>query len=54
MQSEDRAYRHGQTKEVTVLDLIAKDTIDEFVVENLKGKAKLSAQTLGEEALKFL
>ena len=54
MQSEDRAYRHGQTKEVTILDLIAKDTIDEFVVENLKGKAKLSAQTLGEEALKFL
>ena len=53
-QSEDRAHRHGQEKEVTYVDLIAKGTIDEFVVKSLVGKHKLSAQTLGEEAVKFL
>ena len=53
-QSEDRAHRHGQEKEVTYVDLIAKGTIDEFVVKSLVGKHKLSAKTLGEEAVKFL
>jgi len=53
-QSEDRAHRHGQEKEVTYVDLIAKGTIDEFVVKSLKNKHKLSAQTLGEAAVKFL
>jgi len=53
-QSEDRAHRHGQEKQVTYVDLIAKGTIDEFVVKSLKSKHKLSAQTLGEEVAKFL
>jgi len=53
-QSEDRAHRHGQEKQVTYVDLIAKGTIDEFVVKSLKSKHKLSAQTLGEEVAEFL
>ena len=29
LQAEDRAYRLGQTKDVTVIRLISRDTIDE-------------------------
>jgi len=53
-QSEDRAHRIGQQKSVTYIDLVAKKTIDEFVLKSLNNKLKLSAKTLGEEALKFL
>jgi SNF2 family DNA or RNA helicase len=53
-QSEDRAHRIGQENKVTYIDLIAKDTIDEFVLKSLNQKLTLSAQTLGEEVLKFL
>ena len=53
-QSEDRAHRIGQKKSVTYIDLIAKGTIDEFVLKSLNQKLTLSAQTLGEEVLKFL
>jgi len=31
-QSEDRAHRYGQTSQVTYIDLIATDTIDEMVL----------------------
>ena len=53
-QSEDRAHRIKQKKSVTYIDLIAKGTIDEFVLKSLNQKLTLSAQTLGEEVLKFL
>jgi SNF2 family DNA or RNA helicase len=38
LQSEDRAHRIGQTKSVTYLNLVAKDTIDEAVVKALMNK----------------
>jgi len=38
LQSEDRAHRIGQTKAVTYLNLVAKDTIDEAVVRALMNK----------------
>ena len=53
-QSEDRAHRIGQENKVTYIDLIAKGTIDEFVLKSLNQNLTLSAQTLGEEVLKFL
>ena len=37
-QSEDRAHRYGQTSQVTYIDLIATDTIDEMVLHNLENK----------------
>ncbi len=52
-QSEDRAHRYGQTSQVTYIDLIARDTIDEMVLYNLENKLKLSAQTLGEQVQKW-
>jgi len=53
-QSEDRAHRIGQDKNVTYIDLIADRTIDEFIVGALDKKMKLSAQTLGEEVKKWI
>jgi SNF2 family DNA or RNA helicase len=53
-QSEDRAHRIGQDKNVTYIDLIAENTIDEFIVGALDKKMKLSAQTLGEEVKKWI
>jgi SNF2 family DNA or RNA helicase len=53
-QSEDRAHRIGQKKNVTYIDLIAESTIDEFIVAALSKKMKLSAETLGEQTKKWL
>jgi len=53
-QSEDRAHRIGQKKNVTYIDLVMKDTIDELIISALKKKIKISAETLGEEILKWL
>ena len=53
-QSEDRAHRHGQTGQVTIVDIIANDTIDEMVLNSLENKIELSAKTLGEQAQKWL
>ena len=53
-QSEDRAHRHGQTGQVTIVDIIARDTIDEMVLNSLENKIELSAKTLGEQVQKWL
>ena len=54
LQSEDRAHRIGQTKNVVYIDIMAKDTIDEKIVKALKRKIQLSAQTLGDKAKDWL
>ncbi len=41
-QSEDRAHRIGQTKTVTYVDLVARDTVDEKILEALSKKKSLS------------
>ena len=53
-QSEDRAHRYGQTAQVTYVDLIANKSIDQMILGSLKGKIKISAQTLGEEVQKWI
>jgi len=54
IQSEDRAHRIGQKNPVTYIDLVAEGTIDEKIVENLRGKIDMSAKVLGEEAREWL
>lgn len=49
MQREDRAHRMGQTRPVTVVNLIAKGTIDEYVVKVLHKKAKHSVEVLEDD-----
>jgi SNF2 family DNA or RNA helicase len=42
LQSEDRAHRIGQTKNVTYLNIAAKDTIDEDIIKSLMNKKTIS------------
>lgn len=48
VQAEDRIYRHGQTRPVTITHLIAKDTVDEYrVLPVLANKEALRRLILG-------
>ena len=49
LQSEDRAHRIGQTKNVTYVDLIAEDPVDEKIVEALRNKINIASEVMGEE-----
>ena len=49
LQSEDRAHRIGQKKNVTYGDIIAEDTVDEKIVKALRDKINVASQVLGEE-----
>jgi SNF2 family DNA or RNA helicase len=49
LQSEDRAHRIGQKKNVTYVDIIAEDTVDEKIVKALRDKINIASQVLGEE-----
>ena len=54
LQSEDRAHRIGQTKNVVYIDIIAENTVDEQIVSALDKKLVLSAKTMGEEIKTWL
>jgi SNF2 family DNA or RNA helicase len=54
LQSEDRAHRIGQTKNVTYIDLIAPGTVDEKIVKALREKIDIASQVLGEELKTWL
>lgn len=47
-QREGRAHRVGQEKPVTVYHLVARHTIDEYILKVLKGKQGMSDQVLGD------
>jgi len=53
-QSEDRAHRIGQKKNVTYVDILMRNSIDMLIISALKRKIKISAETLGEEVKKWL
>ena len=49
LQASDRAYRIGQTKNVYVLKLICKDTIEEKVIELQKIKSELAESVVSQD-----
>lgn len=49
MQREDRAHRIGQDKPVTVYNLIARNTIDQYVMKVLHKKQKASVEILSDK-----
>jgi len=49
LQSEDRAHRIGQKKNVTYIDIIAENTVDEKIVKSLRKKINIASEVLGEE-----
>jgi len=48
-QSEARIDRIGQTKNMTYIDIIAEDTVDEKIVSALKRKVNIASKVMGEE-----
>jgi SNF2 family DNA or RNA helicase len=54
IQSEDRAHRIGQKDNVTYIDIISEDTIDEKIVAALRNKIDIGAKVLGEQAREWL
>jgi len=54
LQSEDRAHRIGQEHHVLYVDLVSPKTVDEKIIQALKGKINLAQQVLGEEARSWL
>lgn len=53
-QAEDRAHRYGQTKNVTIFDIIAKDTLDQRIVNLLRHKKKISEVILGDSPVNWI
>lgn len=54
LQSEDRAHRIGQTDSVNYIDLVAKGTIDEKILNALKDKINLAATLTGEQVRQWV
>lgn len=50
-QATDRAHRIGQENKVTVYRLIAKDTVEEKILQLQESKRKLAGQVLGDSGL---
>jgi SNF2 family DNA or RNA helicase len=48
-QSEARIDRIGQTKNMTYIDIIAENTVDEKIVSALKRKVNIASKVMGEE-----
>jgi SNF2 family DNA or RNA helicase len=54
MQSEDRAHRKGQTRSVTYVDLIARGTVEEKIIQALRKKLNLADIINGENFRQWL
>ena len=50
LQSEDRAHRAGMDEHpVNYIDIVANNTVDERIVENLRGKKDIAAEIQGDK-----
>lgn len=54
LQSEDRAHRIGQTKNVLYIDFIASNTLDETVVATLRSKKSVADLITGDPDLSWI
>lgn len=54
LQAEDRNHRIGQDVSVLVTDLMAQSSIDYHIVDSLRRKRKVSAETLGDRETEWL
>jgi hypothetical protein len=53
-QSEDRAHRDGQTRRVTYVDLVARGTVDEKIIQALRRKIDMATAITGENYREWL
>ena len=54
IQSEDRAHRIGQVNKVAYIDLVAKGTVDEKIIQSLKNKVNIAKEISGEELISWI
>lgn len=54
LQSEDRAHRIGQEHPVIYYDIIARDTVDEHIVNSLRKKQNIASVVLGDNLKEWL
>jgi len=54
LQSEDRAHRIGQDSNVTYIDIVTPDTVDEKILGALRDKIDIAGQVLGEDTKTWL
>lgn len=54
LQSEDRVHRIGQTQNVTYVDLVARNTVDERIISCLAAKRNISDEVLGDKLKDWL
>ena len=54
LQSQDRLHRIGQTNKVTYYDMVARGTIDEYVLKVVSKKASMSDKITGDDVKKML
>ena len=53
-QSEARIDRIGQTKNMTYIDIIAENTVDEKIVDALRKKVNIASKVMGEELKEWI
>ena len=53
-QSEARIDRIGQKRNMTYIDIIAEDTIDEKIVSALRKKVNIATEIMGEELKEWI
>jgi len=49
MQSEDRAHRIGQKNNVTYIDLVTENTVEEKILKALRDKINIATEVLSED-----
>ena len=54
IQSEDRAHRIGQKNKVLYIDLVAKGTVDEKIIQSLRNKVNIANEINGEELISWI
>ena len=54
IQSEDRAHRIGQKNKVLYIDLVAKGTVDDKIIQSLRNKVNIANEINGEELISWI
>ena len=49
LQAEDRAHRIGQKKNVTYIDLVTENTVEEKILKALRDKIDIATLVLNED-----
>ena len=54
IQSEDRAHRIGQKNKVLYIDMVAKGTVDDKIIQSLRNKVNIANEINGEELISWI